>query len=124
MILDQYVGLRISEPRPCWKLVRKVLREQAGIELPSYDDDDPEGRSIESRAADFKTVALSDAKPLDVAVLFTDVRCGLGWKSAPVHVGIFVDAKRILHIEEGHASRVQPASELRIHSIVRPLIAS
>lgn len=119
MVFDQYVGLRIVEARPCWKLVRRVLFEQARIDLPTYDEDDAEGRSIESRAADFVEVPLSEAKPLDVAILFTDVRCGLGWKSAPVHIGVFVDAKRILHIEEGVSSRVQPASDLRIHSIVR-----
>lgn len=125
MWADDYVGLtfkrmgRGREGLDCFGLVRLVIHEQAGILLPSYSDDDPDGWSIEGHAAPFKTVSLSEAKPLDVAVLFADVRCGLTWKSAPVHIGVFVDAKRILHIEEGVSSRVQPASDLRIHSIVR-----
>jgi len=123
MWCDVYVGIsfkrmgRDATGLDCWGLTRLVLHEQSGILLPSYSEDDPDGWSIEAHAAPHKTV--TDPKALDVAILFTDVRAGLGWKQAPVHIGIFVDAKNIMHIEEGMCSRVQPASELRIHSIVR-----
>lgn len=119
MWADRFVGLRIDGPRPCWQLVRSVLDEQANIQLPSYEDDDPNGWTIEGRAAEYKTVSLPEARALDVAILMTDVRVGLLWKSVPAHIGIFTDAKNILHVEEGMCSRVQPASDLRIHSIVR-----
>jgi hypothetical protein len=123
MWADIYVGLpfkRMGRDRAgldCFGLIRLVLHELAGVLLPSYSEDDPDGWSIESHAVAHRHV--TDPKPLDVAILFTDVRAGLTWKSAPVHIGVFIDAKNILHIEEGFCSRVQPASELRIHSIVR-----
>lgn len=119
MWADRFVGLRGVGKRPCWNLVRSILDEQAGIELPSYEDDDPNGWTIEGRAADYKSVLISEARALDVAILMTDVRVGLIWKSVPAHIGIFTDAKNILHVEEGFCSRVQPAADLRIHSIVR-----
>lgn len=125
MWADCYVGLpfkrmgRDASGCDCYGLVRLVLHEQSGILLPSYSEDDPDGWSIEGHAVAYRKVSLPDAKPLDVAILYTDVRAGLTWKSAPVHIGVFVDAKNILHVEEGMCSRVQPALELRIHSIVR-----
>lgn len=120
---DRFVGLpfkrmgRDAAGLDCWGLVRLVLAEQAAIILPSYSKDDPDGWSIEAHAAPHKTV--TEAKALDVAILFTDVKSGLGWKSVPIHIGIFTDAKNILHVEEGFSSRVQPAADLRVHSIVR-----
>lgn len=123
MWADCYVGLpfkrmgRDASGVDCWGLVRLVLHEQHGILLPSYSEDDPDGWSIEGHAIAHKRV--TDPKPLDVAILYTDVRVGLTWKSAPVHIGVFVSEKAILHVEEGFCSRVQPAADLRIHSIVR-----
>ena len=120
---DDYVGRpfkkggRGPEYFDCYGLVRLVLHEQSGILLPSYAEDDPDGWSIESHAIGHRKV--TEPKPLDVAILYTDVRAGLTWKSAPVHIGVFVDAKHILHVEEGMCSRVQQALEFRIHSIVR-----
>lgn len=120
---DDYVGLqfkRLGRDRSgvdCWGLVRLVLHEQHGVLLPSYSEDDPEGWSIESHAIAHKHV--TDPKPLDVAILLQPVRVGLIWKSVPNHIGIFINEKNILHVEEGFCSRVQPAADLRLHSIVR-----
>lgn len=125
MIFDRYVGIpfkRMGRDRAgldCYGLIRLVLEEQAGIKLPSYSEDDPDGWSIESHAIAHKKVSYTDARALDVAILYSNVRTGLIWKSVPCHIGVFVDAKNILHIEEGVSSRVQPAAELRIHSVVR-----
>lgn len=125
MIFDEFVGLpfkRMGRDRDgldCWGLTRLVLAERAGVVLPRFDDEDPQGWSIETHAANYKCVGFGETRPLDVAIMLTDVRCGLTWKSAPVHIGLFTDPKHVLHIEEGHSSRIQPASELRIHSIVR-----
>lgn len=126
MWADDYVGIRFKHGGrdaagcDCWGLVRLVLHELAGILLPSYSEDDPDGWSIEGHAiAHRKIVPPEIVKPLDVAILFTPVRSGLLWKSVPCHIGVFVDEKNILHVEEGFSSRVQPAVALRIHSIVR-----
>lgn len=123
MWADPYVGIQFKKMGrdasgcDCWGLVRLVLNEQHGVLLPSYSEDDPDGWSIESHAVAHKKV--TDPKPLDVAILLSDVRVGLAWKSVPNHIGVFVSEKAILHVEEGFCSRVQPASDLRIHSIVR-----
>lgn len=123
MWCDSYVGIpfkrmgREASGCDCWGLVRLVLQEQSGILLPSYAEDDPDGWSIESHAIGHRKV--TEPKPLDVAILLQPVRVGLIWKSVPNHIGIYVSEKTILHVEEGFCSRVQPATDLRIHSIVR-----
>lgn len=123
MWADKFVGLpflkggRDYPAFDCYGLVRYVLFDQTGFVLPRYDGDDK--REIVHHAMAMKQVALAEMKTFDVAVLLTDIRVGLTWKSAPVHIGVAVDAKNILHIEEGFSSRVQSASDLRIHSIVR-----
>src|SRR6185295_4866417 len=110
MWADDYVGLKFRRGGrdaggvDCWGLVRLVLDEQAGVKLPRYDDEDPDGWTIATHAIAHKHIQLFEVKTLDVAILFTDVRAGLTWKSAPVHIGVFVDAKNILHIEEGFCS--------------------
>lgn len=125
MWADIYVGLpflRMGRERAgldCWGLVRLVLHEQGGPLLSSYSEEDPEGWTIATHAIVHRKVALQDVKPLDVAILYSEVRVGLRWKSVPNHIGIFVDGKNILHIEEGFCSRVEPAANLRIHSVVR-----
>jgi cell wall-associated NlpC family hydrolase len=120
---DKFVGLKFKlggrdwPEFDCYGLVRWVLFEQSGLVLPRYDGDDK--REIAHHAMAMKQVSVDAASPLDVAVLLTDIRVGLTWKSAPVHIGVFVSEKAILHVEEGFCSRVQPAADLRIHSIVR-----
>lgn len=118
-MLDQYVGLKIEDDRPCWKLVRLVLKEQAGINLPSYDDEDRNGSSIETYAASYKTIMMHEARALDVAILLTALRENDKYVFRPAHIGIFCNSFQILHIERGNLSRTQLAKELKIHSILR-----
>jgi cell wall-associated NlpC family hydrolase len=105
----------------CWGLIRLVYRLEAGIELPSYG---------EIAAADLLAVARSmrdDAfadpwrrvtdeprRPMDVVLMR---RLGDGGK-APVHVGIMVDPKRMLHIVEAADSHTVPLD----HPTVKPRI--
>jgi NlpC/P60 family len=125
MFADQYCGLpylrkgRDKNGLDCWGLVRLVLAEQLGQTYPRYDNDDPEGWSIAGHTKAFPRVALNDAQSLDVAILMTDVKVKKGWISAPVHIGIFVTSKHILHIVAGGLSGCDLASDLRISEIIR-----
>lgn len=118
-MFDKYVGLFIEDERPCWKLVRMVLSEQAGKNFPSYDEDDTEGHSIAGHAASYPEVKLQDARALDVAILMTANLENGKYIFRPLHVGIFCNSFQILHINKGQQSVVQFAKELKIHSILR-----
>lgn len=72
MWADGYVGLpfkkmgRDRSGLDCWGLVRLILDEQAGVLLPAYSEDDPDGWSIESHAIAYKKVdAIGEHKPLN-----------------------------------------------------------
>ncbi len=125
MFADQYCGLpykRMGRDRAgldCWGLVRLVLLEQLGRELPRYDGDDPEGWSITAHSNAFAQVSMQDAQVLDVAILTTDVKVKGGWVSAPVHIGVFITPIHVLHIVAGGISQPDLASTLHIAKIVR-----
>jgi cell wall-associated NlpC family hydrolase len=125
MFADQYCGLpykrrgRDREGLDCWGLVRLVLLEQAGKTFPRYDNDDPDGWSIAGHSNAFPRVKLVDAQALDVAIMFTDLKVKAGWVSAPVHIGVFVTPKHILHINAGGISQPDLATDLQISEIIR-----
>lgn len=123
MWADEYVGLpfelggRTREGLDCWGLVRLVLVEQTGILYPSYRQDD--AQMIVEHANKYRTV--KEPKVLDVAILLTEIQDKDNqWIFAPVHVGIFVNADQVLHIQKDSLSRVQPKHHLRIHRVIRP----
>jgi cell wall-associated NlpC family hydrolase len=125
MFADQYCGLpykRMGRDRSgldCWGLVRLVLIDQLGKTFPRYDSEDPDGWSIRDHINEFPRVALADAEALDVAIMLTDVKVKKGWESAPVHIGVFVSPKHILHITAGGISQPDLATDLRIFEIIR-----
>lgn len=106
-----YVGLPYAlhgRARPaldCWGLVRLVMLEQAGIELPLWDGlDERSGgecaATISGQAQLWTAVDTSDAKPFDVAVMRgvwrdADRRLHAG----DMHCGIVVEGSRVLHVE-------------------------
>lgn len=105
--LDKYVGLpwRIGgrELRggiDCWGLARLVLRDEAGIFLPSWEDDpDAKAQSCRERSRAFgrhleafEPVAAGAERVFDLAGFFLG---GVLW-----HVGLLVELPSIiLHIE-------------------------
>lgn len=128
-MFDKYVGLpfkrmgRTREGLDCWGLVRLVLMENGGPQLPSYDGEDADGTNIEFHARKYKSIELKDARALDVAILMQQTRIGVRWELMPTHIGIFTAPGRIIHVLETKQSIVQQAKELKIYRIVRVIDA-
>jgi len=124
-VFDKYIGLpfrRMGRTRlglDCWGLVRLVLMENGGPQLPTYDGEDPDGTNIEFHANNFPEIDIKDARAFDVAILMHHMRVGSRWGLVPTHIGIFTAPGRVLHVLEGKQSVVQPIKDLKIHKIVR-----
>lgn len=126
MWADTFVGIpykKMGRDRngvDCYGLVRLVLKKIVGQNWPSYCEEDPEGSTITQLASNLKHIKIEEARELDVAIiLMSHLNNAKVWEMRPTHMGIFVDGKRILHIDEGRLSRVQMAKEINIHSILR-----
>ena len=84
----------------CWGLVTAIYREVLGIDLPSYGEISAHDvarvtRCIrdDSSVAPWLPVA-GMARPFDVLVM----------RGRPLHVGVMVDHRHVLHIEDATAS--------------------
>lgn len=100
----------------CWGLVRMVLREQAGIDLPPHGtiearDLDAIARQVgaERISGDWTEVPAGDERRLDVVLMSN------GINRAPTHVGVVIEPGRMLHVEAKTAAVIVPLS--------RPMIA-
>jgi cell wall-associated NlpC family hydrolase len=116
---QEYVGLpfrfdgRDRSGIDCWGLVRLVFAERAGIDLPSYG----EIRASDlARVAEIMTAArhlppwqmevpVPKARALDVVLMLGRRR---GQAAERMHVGVMVDAARVLHVEAETAAVVVP----------------
>lgn len=122
---DAYVGMpyksmgRDENGIDCWGLVRFVLLKEKGLNLPAYNEDDSDGATIAFHARKWPSVQIKDAKEFDVAILLRPVVINHRWVNKPNHIGIFVNEKSILHINEKSYSIVQFAKQLKIHRILR-----
>ena len=100
----RYVGIpfadhgRDASGCDCWGLVRLFYREQLGIELsdlgPTYRDTTDAGgmrRVYDDQLACWRPV--KTPAPGDAVVLKV--------RGEPVHVGVVVDRRRMLHVESG-----------------------
>lgn len=88
----------------CWGLVRLVFAEVLGIDLPTYGEISAREvarvtRTIrdDSAAAPWFPVA-GAARPFDVLVMV----------GRPLHVGVMVDARHVLHVEAATAAVIVP----------------
>lgn len=109
--LDRYVGLPFVDGGrefadggfDCWGLVRRILVDDAGVDVPSYS---------ETPAADLGGVerdlgeavanpalwqAVTFPRRFDVALMRG--RSARGGPEIPAHVGIMVDGVRVIHTE-------------------------
>ena len=120
--VEPYIGLPFDEEvQHCWWLVRKVLKDFKGIDVPNYAGST--ARDLLKVARFMKQDSQSDIwtpvttlpNPFDVVLMLGKA----GGKLAEIHAGITVTPEHILHIEEGTSSVVLPLSHPRIKHRIR-----
>ena len=99
----------------CWGLVRRVYADRLGVELPEHGDVAPDDlRRVAlamTRGAEAETWAAPAApRPLDVVLMRHPTAARIG------HVGVMVDAARVLHVEAATASVVVPVWHWSVRS--------
>jgi cell wall-associated NlpC family hydrolase len=100
-----YVDLPYSPRLDCYGLVRKVLREVAGVALPDYrypHDGDARAGFVEQLRQEVGAgwQQVERPRPLDVVLLNID--------GQPRHVGLVVGRGRMLHTDShGGRSRIE-----------------
>lgn len=114
---DEYVGLPAEEPNPCWLLVRRVLIDMTGLNFPAYDHAGPEAVARETQGC--IVVQEGEERPLDIAIMNTEVRRGMGWERAPAHMGIVVGKGQVLHVHRGGTSRIDELRRLGVARLLR-----
>lgn len=116
---SEYVGLpfqdggRGPQAYDCWGLVVRVYQDRLGIALPSYGEISARdlariARAMEAGKDDGWQV-IETPQALDVALM----RSGRGGQRV-VHVGVMVDARRVLHVEEAAAAAVVPVAHFSV----------
>lgn len=112
----QYVGLPFGEGADevtCWGLVRRVYRDRLGVDLPEYGEISAYDLLRIARAMgaakDDGWRAVSVPQSLDVCLM----RSPQGGASV-VHVGVMVDAQRLLHVEAATAAVIVPVSHYSV----------
>jgi cell wall-associated NlpC family hydrolase len=118
MWATEYVGIpylprgRSRDGLDCWGLVRLVLSERFGKELPSLANDYSEvvpaetARLVDSTAAMVPSDKVDRPEPGDIAVF--------RFMGLPCHVGVMVDSLTVLHIERGLNAVLSPLNSPRL----------
>lgn len=136
--LSRFVGIPfVSEGRgfdgaDCYGLVRLVYRERLGIDLPirseiSAFDLASIARQMRSEISSGGPWRRCEAKPYAVALMRVAIPERRADHGIPCHVGVFIDNRRILHIEADTASVIVPCTHpsisrriISIHEYSRP----
>ncbi len=101
----------------CWSLVRDVYRDRRGVTLPEYGEID--ARDLVRIAAAMEAGADDGWAPVDPPREL-DVVLMRGWRGrGVVHVGVMVDDRRLLHVEEASATVVVPLTH---RSVARRIV--
>lgn len=113
-----YIGLpfrehgRDSAGLDCWGLVRLVLAEQFGLAVPSYAHaytastrEDELGPLIRRESRKWRRVPAGQESCGDIVVL--------RMRGEPMHVGIVLGDRSMLHIDRRIDSAIEPYSSLR-----------
>jgi cell wall-associated NlpC family hydrolase len=112
----QYVGLPFGESYgevTCWSLVRRVYADNLGILLPEYGEISATDLVRVSKAMeagkDDGWQAVDDPQAFDVCIM----RAPRG-REAVSHVGVMIDAERLLHVEAASAAVVVPVKHVSV----------
>jgi hypothetical protein len=116
---DSYVGLPGCGPFPCWDLVRRVWAERAGVIYPSFRDTGARVAVIAGQARKGREIGIGLERELDAVIMTVPLRQGLGWISAPAHLGVVAAPGLVLHVQEGALSQIDPLAGLGVVRIVR-----
>lgn len=113
----------------CWGLVRLVLAERAGLDLPFYDGvspfDGPVVRDCfraEIATGQWLPVMRGQQRELDVVIMRGRVSAGGMVTSAETHVGVMVSAHDVLHVEPGVECLIERLDSPRLGNRVSRLL--
>lgn len=92
----------------CWGLVRLVLAERAGVQVPSFAEvatNDGKGINDEiqrqTSGGGWCQVRLEQMQPFDCVLMLGRMRINGAVHPAETHIGIMVAPGRLMHIEKG-----------------------
>lgn len=127
-----HIGTRFSPtgagdgdgPCHCWGLARRIYRLHAGIDLPAYGELDASqlaraARMFSADAAARPWLAVFAPRALDIVVMAG--RPESDQRRAPVHCGVMIDDRRLIHIEAASAAVVVPLTHF---SVARRIVAT
>jgi len=110
-----YIGLQFKEHGrdssgvDCWGLARLILAEQFGIALPSYIREydntlkqDQIGALVEREALKWRIIKNGEESAGDIVIM--------RMRGRPMHVGVVLGDKHMLHIEQGINSVIEDYS--------------
>lgn len=113
-----YVGIPYDINREkgvdCWGLVHRIYRDQLGVELPKYSEISPSDlikvvREMRAGVVSSLWVSVKEPTPFDVVVM-TSFRMGRDARHQPVHVGVMVTNKSLIHVQEATLTVVERLS--------------
>lgn len=116
----RYVGIPYADDGfthgfHCWSLVRTVLSDEAGIDVPHYGETEAKDFAAVAQHMNadavrdpWREVAPGDAMEFDVAVMAGRVRNNGTSRRAPIHCGIMIDPIHVLHVEEATDAVIVP----------------
>lgn len=110
----------------CWGLVRLVLQRETGLSLPGYDGIAAmDARAVRdeiaasAQTADWIAVDPSAVRRFDVIVLRGRISNGSWPVAAETHVGIAVNEKQMMHVEQGTNTVMVPFKSPIIRDRIR-----
>lgn len=109
----RYVGVAFErETMNCWSLVRLVFLMERGIELPPYDDVSLDDARAIVRAmggtprAPHRRVQPEEMEAFDVVIMHARSE----GRRLPLHAGVAVSRRHVLHVDASHPSVIVPLS--------------
>jgi len=103
----------------CWGLVRLVMRERGGVDLPTYGEIAASERARVARRMRRDSdggpwLPVDVPRELDVVVMFADTKVGGKFRRLRGHVGIMLDGRHVLHTEHDTGAEIVTIDERTI----------